>query len=79
MQALAIWLLFFGLLPLLYLLFRILFDWIAYLLLPKKTIIVEFEGSNGTTDRAILTGKTQKELYKKAIEALRSRDDSRKQ
>ncbi|HEK0682704.1 TPA: hypothetical protein SMP47_003251 [Proteus mirabilis] len=74
MQTLAIWLIFFGSLPPLYLIFRIFFDWILYQLLPEKKVLVEFEGGNGKAEQVVLTGKTQKELYKKAIQALRSRD-----
>lgn len=73
MQSLAIWLLFFGCLPLSYLIFRVSFDWIAYQLLPKKEVLVEFESSNGEIERFVITGKTQKELYEKAAKAVRSK------
>ncbi|HCG6403102.1 TPA: hypothetical protein NJ169_002385 [Vibrio parahaemolyticus] len=76
MSTMAFWLLFFGMLPLLYWGFRLVFDSIANLFIPPHKITIEVERPDGSYDSCLLDVSNDDEFYDFAMAVIRSRKDN---
>lgn len=72
METVAIWLLFFGSLPVLYWGFRIVFDSIIGFFMPEHIIEIEVEQEDGSWKSTIVDVSDDDDFYEAAMAALRS-------
>lgn len=73
MSTIVFWLLFFGILPLLYWGFRLIFDSIANAFIPKQKITIEVERQDGSYNSCLLDVSNDDEFYDFAMAVIRSR------
>ncbi|WP_120513969.1 hypothetical protein [Photobacterium salinisoli] len=72
MEAVAIWLLFFGSLPVLYWSFRLIFDSVAAFFLSEHIVELEVEQEDGSWKSTVVDVSNDEDFYNVAMKALRS-------
>ncbi|ENU0860541.1 hypothetical protein [Citrobacter amalonaticus] len=72
MTALAFWLAFFSILPVLYWAFKILFDRMRFMCTPRHRLLLEYIDDQGVSHKQLVDVTTDDEFYEVAMSAIRN-------